>query len=175
MALDGFEHHAQAVIEFVRVNQAWAAPIIGALAFGESLAFISLLLPATFILVGIGALIGASGIDFFPIWLAAAIGAALGDWISFWFGVKFKSAVATTWPLSRYPDLLPNGHRFVEKWGIYAVFIGRFFGPLRASVPLAAGILDMPWWPFQVANFTSAFVWATVLLAPGALGIKVLL
>ena len=68
------------------------------------------------------------------------------------------------WPLSRYPDLIPRGHAFVEKYGFYAVFIGRFFGPLRASVPLAAGILEMPWWPFQIANFSSAFVWAAMLL-----------
>jgi membrane protein DedA with SNARE-associated domain len=37
-------------------------------------------------------------------------------------------------------------------------------------VPLVAGIFVMPWWPFQIANFGSAFVWAAVLLAPGTLG-----
>jgi membrane protein DedA with SNARE-associated domain len=136
--------------------------------------FISLLLPATVALVGIGALIGVSGIEFTPIWLAAAIGAALGDWISFWLGVTFKSSIARLWPLSRYPNLVPTGHAFVERYGFYAVFIGRFFGPLRASVPLAAGILDMPWWPFQIANVTSALAWAALLLAPGTIGLKLL-
>ena len=34
------------LIEFVREHEAWAAPVVGALAFGESLAFISLVLPA---------------------------------------------------------------------------------------------------------------------------------
>jgi membrane protein DedA with SNARE-associated domain len=48
-----------------------------------------------------------------------------------------------------------------------AVFIGRFFGPLRASVPVAAGVLRMPYWTFQIANFCSAFVWAGVLLSIG--------
>jgi len=45
--------------------------------------------------------------------------------------------------------------------------IGRFFGPLRASVPLAAGIFSMPYWQFQIANFSSAFLWAGVLLSIG--------
>jgi len=174
MAFEAFEQHTQAVIEFVRTNQVWAAPIVAGLAFGESLAFISLLLPATVILVGIGALIGMSGIDFWPIWIAAALGAALGDWVSFWLGLRFHATISRMWPLSRYPDLVPRGHSFVERWGIYAVFIGRFFGPLRASVPLAAGILEMPWWPFQIANFTSAFLWAGLLLAPGIFGMKIL-
>ena len=56
---------------------------------------------------------------------------------------------------------------FVRRWGLAAVFIGRFFGPLRASVPLAAGIFHMPYWHFQLANFTSAFLWAGVLLGIG--------
>jgi membrane protein DedA with SNARE-associated domain len=174
MTFEVFEQHAQGIIDFVRTNQVWAVPIVAVLAFGESLVFISLLLPATFILIGIGALIGMSGIDFVPIWLAASIGAALGDWLSFWLGLTFHSTIARMWPLSRYPDLVPRGHAFVEHWGIYAVFLGRFFGPLRASVPLAAGILEMPWWSFQFANITSAFLWAAVLLAPGVLGMKFL-
>ena len=45
--------------------------------------------------------------------------------------------------------------------------IGRFFGPLRASVPLAAGIFEMSYWPFQIANFVSALVWSAVLLLFG--------
>jgi membrane protein DedA with SNARE-associated domain len=50
---------------------------------------------------------------------------------------------------------------------VLAIFIGRFFGPLRASVPLVAGIFAMPFWPFQAANFASAFVWAAMLLTIG--------
>jgi membrane protein DedA with SNARE-associated domain len=65
----------------------------------------------------------------------------------------------------------------MQKWGIAGIFIGRFFGPLRASVPLVAGIFDMPFWRFQIANFSSAFVWAAVLLTLGdvvARGIKLI-
>ena len=35
----------QDTVDFVRTNQAWAVPVVFALAFGESLAFISLLIP----------------------------------------------------------------------------------------------------------------------------------
>jgi membrane protein DedA with SNARE-associated domain len=38
---------------------------------------------------------------------------------------------------------------------------------LRASVPLIAGIFEMPFWRFQIANVLSAFVWAAVLLTLG--------
>ncbi len=161
------EAYATQILDFVRANQAWAAPIIFVLAFAESLAFVSLLVPAWAVLVGIGALIGPTGLNFWPIWIAASIGAALGDWVSYWLGIKFGPALGTVWPLSRHPDLLPRGEAFVRKWGVPGIFIGRFFGPLRAAVPLVAGIFRMPYWPFQAANFSSAFVWAAVVLLVG--------
>src|SRR5215472_12318230 len=161
------EDFAHAMADFVRDHQAWASPIVLVLAFGESLAFISLIIPALAALVAIGALIGPSGINFWPIWIAGSLGAALGDWLSYWIGGKIGPGVAHIWPLSRNPDLVPRGERFMKRWGVLSIFIGRFFGPLRASVPLVAGILEMPYWPFQIANFVSAFVWAGVLLTIG--------
>lgn len=166
-ACSGMEEAFRGIADFVRDHQLWAAPIVLLLAFGESLAFISLLVPAWGALVAIGALIGAADISFWPVWIAGAIGASLGDWLSYWFGFRYKEHVAQMWPLSRYPDLLPRGEAFVKNWGVPSIFIGRFFGPLRASVPLAAGIFEMPYWHFQIANFVSALVWAAVLLLFG--------
>lgn len=51
-------------------------------------------------------------------------------------------------------------------------FIGRFFGPLRAVIPLVAGICAMPKHYFQLANLLSAMVWAFAILAPGAFGLS---
>ena len=160
-----------AVLAFVREHEAWSAPIVFVLAFGESLAIISLLLPATAILFGVGGLIGATGIGFWQIWCAAAVGAALGDWVSYWLGYHYQHAIAQLWPLSRHPDLLPRGERFFRKWGTFGVFLGRFFGPLRSAIPLVAGICEMPMMPFQIANVASAIVWATGILAPGVLAV----
>src|SRR5256714_10999398 len=117
------EDIARALAEFVRQHQAWAAPIVLVLAFGESLAFISLLVPAWGALVAIGALIGASGISFWPVWLAGGLGASLGDWVSYWFGFRYEAQVAQMRPLSRYPDLIPRGETFVRNWGGPSIFI----------------------------------------------------
>jgi membrane protein DedA with SNARE-associated domain len=164
---EAIESHANAIIEFVKAHQGWAPVVVFLLAFGESLAFISLVLPAWAALIGIGALVMAGGISFWPIWVGASLGAAFGDWLSYWVGRKLEYAVQHIWPLSRHPDLIPKGEAFMKKWGVLGIFIGRFFGPLRASVPLIAGIFEMPFWRFQAANFSSAFVWAAVLLTTG--------
>jgi membrane protein DedA with SNARE-associated domain len=162
-----FEEYAKLLVDFVREHQAWAAPIVFALAFAESLAFISLLVPAWGALVLIGGMIQAGGLNFWPIWIAGSVGAALGDWLSYWIGQKLEHRVQDIWPLSKHPELIPKGEVFITKWGVLGIFIARFSGPLRASVPLVAGIFGMPFWRFQVANFVSAFIWAATLLLLG--------
>jgi membrane protein DedA with SNARE-associated domain len=46
------------------------------------------------------------------------------------------------------------------------VFLGHFFGPIRAVIPVVAGMFAMPQLPFQIANATSAFIWAAGVIAP---------
>jgi membrane protein DedA with SNARE-associated domain len=169
------EQFAGAVLDFVRTHAGWAPLVVGILAFGESLAFISLLLPATIVLVGSGGIIRAAGISFWPVWLGAAIGAILGDWLSYWLGFHYQEAVARFWPLSRRPELLARGRRFFDRWGLASVILGRFFGPLRCVMPLVAGLCAMPPLPFQLANVFSAALWATAVLAPGLLAVDWLL
>src|SRR5207237_4099965 len=95
--------------------------------------------------------------------------AVLGDSISYWIGRRFGGAIGRVWPFSRNPDLLPRGIAFFERHGGKSVFIGRFFGPVRAVIPLAAGLMRMPRGAFWLANVTSALVWAPMLLLAGDL------
>jgi membrane protein DedA with SNARE-associated domain len=163
-----------AIIQFIENHQVWALPIIFLLAFGESLAIISLLLPATAILLGSGALIGSGAISFVPVLIAASLGAAIGDFVSYWLGKYYHQQVISSWPLNKHPKLIYRAERFFMRYGIFGVFIGRFFGPLRAIVPLVAGTMHMPAIKFNVANVVSAPIWAFVLLAPGAFGVPFL-
>jgi membrane protein DedA with SNARE-associated domain len=156
-----------AVVDFVRLHQAWAPFIVAALAFCESLAIISLFVPATVMLLAIGGLIGGLGLNFWPIWAGAAAGAALGDWVSYEVGRYLEDKAHHTWPLKNHLTLIERGEAFTRKYGVWGIFLGRFFGPARAFVPLVAGIFEMPRTPFQIANVASALLWALLMLAPG--------
>ena len=163
-----FASATEQIIAFIREHRAWAPVAVFALAFLESVALIGLVLPFWGMLVGIGALLGGShGPEFWTLLTAAAVGAALGDWLSYWLGYHYHTQIAGMWPLRDHPDLLPKGHAFFEKWGHWAIVFGRFSGPLRATVPLIAGAVQMPHWLFQAANWPSAFLWAAVLLVFG--------
>ncbi|OYX09216.1 MAG: DedA family protein [Rhizobiales bacterium 32-66-8] len=161
-------------IAFVKENEAWAPAIVFALAFGESIALLSFFIPATALLVAVGALVEAGGLNFWHIWLSATLGATLGDSVSYWVGFHYKERAKTFWPLNHHPDLVRRAEAFFARFGIWSVAIGRFFGPIRAIVPLLAGILAMPQLPFQLANISSAALWSFALLAPGAAALKLL-
>ena len=161
---------ADAVLNFANQHQAWGIPLVFVLAFGESFAFLSLLFPATALLVAIGAVVGASDMNGAGLWAAATVGATLGDWISYWIGLRYGAAVTQAWPLSRNPALTSRAMALFQRWGFLAVFLGRFIGPLRATVPLVAGVSAMPLLSFQFANVTSAAIWAGTLLWLGDAG-----
>ncbi|WP_230531035.1 DedA family protein [Microvirga roseola] len=163
-----FEFLKNTFVDFVRVHQAYAPFILGLLTFAESLAFLSLILPMMTILVGLGFVIATADIPFWQVWAGAAAGAVLSNWISFEIGRRYKKAAYGVWPLSRNPQLILRGEQFFQRFGSWAVFLGRFFGPTRAVIPLIAGIFLMPGVLFHAANMASAFVWAFLILAPGA-------
>ncbi len=156
-------------LRFISANELVAGPVIFALAFAESLAFVSLLVPFTAMMVGAGALIGAGTLDAWVVIPWGIAGAASGDAVSYWIGRYFKNRVPRMWPFRNRPEQLERGYRFFARWGVLSVFIGRFFGPLRAVVPIVAGMMNMAQWKFQLANIASAIVWLPLLLAPGAL------
>jgi len=154
-------------VAFIGANAAWAGPIILVFAFGESFAVISLALPATAVLVAAGTLIQAGTLSPWNVIPWAIAGAVLGDAISYWIGVWLKDRTERIWPFSRHPRMLRTGRDFFTRYGGISVFLGRFLGPIRAVIPLVAGMMGMRQGPFQIANVASGIVWAPVWVGIG--------
>lgn len=166
------ENFVDQCVRLIETHQAWAGLIVGLLAFGESLILIGILLPGTTVLVIVGGLVGAGLISPVPVVLAAIAGAALGDIVSYYLGVKLGRGVVHKWPLNRYRREIARARLFFLRYGFAAVFVGRFFGPVRATVPLVAGMMGMNQHRFQLANILSALVWAPAVLGSGWLVAK---
>ncbi len=145
----------------------WLAPLAFVLAFVKSLPLVALVIPGTALLLSIGAAIRLSQAGFVEVWLAISLGAALGDWVSFALGIWAGPRVMHWNWFKRRPQLVLRAAAFVQRWGVLSIVLCRFFGPLRATVPLAAGIFGMRAAAFQAANWSSALLWAAALLAPG--------
>ena len=165
------EDLAQRLLDFVKEHESWAIAMMFITGFVESSAFLGLLFPGVTLLIAAGTLMRSGALPYLPVMLGAILGAVFGDWVSYWIGRRCGGGIARLWPFSRNPEMLPSGIRFFARHGGKSVFIGRFFGPMRAVIPLAAGIMHMPRGRFWVANVASALVWAPMLLfAGGAVG-----
>ena len=157
------------LVDWIGQNPDYAGWVIFSMALLESLAIVGVFVPGVVILFGAGTLIGAGVIDFWSSCLWAVLGAIIGDGLSYWLGHHYENATEK-WPWFRvHPEVLEKGTRFIEKYGDLSVALGRFFGPIRAIVPLVAGLLHMPPGRFYVANILSALVWAPAYLLPGML------
>jgi membrane protein DedA with SNARE-associated domain len=172
MTVQGF---AELVVSFVREHEAWAAPVAFLVAFLESFCFLSIVWPGTAILVALSGFMAAGGVSIDVLWpsiVAAGIGGTLGYAVSYWIGLYYKDEIKTVWPFSRNPALLERGQSFFDKWGALGVFFGHFVGPVRAIIPVVAGMYAVPQWQFQLANVTSAFLWAAGVIAPSFFGLQ---
>jgi membrane protein DedA with SNARE-associated domain len=89
-----FDDLAGMVVDFMRAHAAWAAPATFVIAFLESLAVVSLFVPATVILLGLGALVAAGAIGFWEVFAAGVAGAILGNALSYWVGRRFKDSIS---------------------------------------------------------------------------------
>ena len=158
--------------DFIARHHVWAGVVLGLVTFFESLVVIGAFVPATGLLVAAGGLVAAGVLDPMTVIVGCVVGAVAGDAISYWIGRRLGTGVL------RQPMLLPHRRKiawtrlYCRRYGVASGFIGRFFGPLRAFVPVMVGVLRMRQRVFQLANVTSAFVWVLAMLAPGYLAAK---
>lgn len=160
------------ITAFMIAHAAWTGPIIGVLAFGESLAIIGLFMPATALMIAVGGLLGAGTLEPLPIIAWAIVGATLGDWVSYSVGRRIGPSAYRRWPLNRHRAMVARARLFFRRYGFVSIFLGRFLGPIRATVPLVAGVMEMAPRRFQLANVTSAILWVPVMFAPGYLAVR---
>ncbi|MDR3490956.1 MAG: VTT domain-containing protein [Gammaproteobacteria bacterium] len=136
---------------------------------GESIAIIGTIIPGTVVMAAVGTLMGAGVIPLWSTIIWAIMGAIAGDNLSYWIGRHYKNKLHAVWPFRNYPQLLQTGERFFHKHGSKSILIGRFIGPVRALVPLVAGMLSMKPMRFIPSSIIASMLWAPAYLLPGIL------
>src|SRR5215475_2482321 len=104
----------QNTISFIQQHEVLGSAVVFLLAFCESFAFLSLLVPATGILLGIGGLMGAVGIAFWPIWTAAVLGAIAGDWLAYELAFRFRDYVLATRLFADNPGIVARANELIR-------------------------------------------------------------
>lgn len=160
------------IAEFITRHHAWAGAALGVVTLLESLVLIGAFIPATALMIVAGGLIAAGVLDPVHVILWCVGGAVLGDAISFELGRRWGPRTFRHPAFREHRRKVARTRLFTRRYGAASIFIGRFFGPLRAFVPLVAGLLQMRRRTFQLANALSAVVWVPVILAPGYFAAK---
>ena len=122
-------------------------------------------LPGEIVLVS-SALLASQHGDINP-WVlgaCATAGAIIGDSIGYAIGRKGGRPLLA-WLGKKFPKHFGEANialaeRSFQKWGMWAVFFGRFIALLRIFAGPLAGVLHMPYWKFLIANVFGGILWA---------------
>jgi membrane protein DedA with SNARE-associated domain len=121
-------------------------------------------LPGEIVLIS-AALLSAQGVvNPVVLGVCASAGAIVGDTIGYTIGRRGGRALFVRMG-RRFPkhfglEHLASAERSFERWGMWAVFFGRFIALLRIFAGPLAGALRMRYWKFLLANASGGIVWA---------------
>jgi membrane protein DedA with SNARE-associated domain/membrane-associated phospholipid phosphatase len=158
-----------ALLNDIAIHPHWVLLAVFLAAFVESLVLIGTLVPAGLVMFTAGALIGAGALN---VWLTlsiAAIGAVAGDGLSYEVGRKYYERLRTWQFVKRRTTIIDRGEQFFQRHGGKSILFARFFAPVRAVVPVIAGIAHMPRTRFYAVNVGSALAWSPAHILPGVI------
>lgn len=152
--------HVQEWLETVPAVSIYA--LVGVVIGLESL---GIPLPGEIVLVSAALLSSQHGeLDPVVLGICATAGAIIGDSIGYAIGRKGGRPLLA-WLERKFPKHfsaanVASAERSFQKWGMWAVFFGRFVALLRIFAGPLAGVLRMPYWKFLIANVLGGIVWA---------------
>ncbi|MFD0149928.1 DedA family protein [Streptomyces sp. NPDC055721] len=122
-------------------------------------------LPGEIVLVSSALLASQHGdINPYVLGACATAGAIIGDSIGYAIGRRGGRPLLA-WLGKKFPKHFSEANvalaeRSFQKWGMWAVFFGRFIALLRIFAGPLAGVLHMPYWKFLIANVFGGILWA---------------
>lgn len=142
--------------------------LVGAVVMIESL---GIPFPGEIVLISAALLASQHTIPVSPVWLAVAAssGAIIGDSIGFLIGRRWGHPLFE-WLGGKFPSHFGPAHvayaeKVFRRWGVFAVFFGRFIALLRIFAGPLSGALRMPYPRFLAANAAGGICWASGLTA----------
>ncbi|PWI42679.1 DedA family protein [Streptomyces sp. ICBB 8177] len=121
-------------------------------------------LPGEIVLVSASLLAVGHTVDPLAVGASAVVGAVIGDSIGYAIGHRYGKAIferlGRRFPRHFGPDHIAKAERSFQRWGMWAVFFGRFIAFLRIFAGPLAGVLRMPYWKFLTANLLGGIAWA---------------
>jgi membrane protein DedA with SNARE-associated domain len=133
--------------------------VVAALVFGEAALFIGFVLPGETAVL-IGGFIASQGRVNIVALCALVVGAAIiGDTVGYAVGTRFGTRLLDLRIFKRRLKAIDRALKGLEKNGATYVFLGRFTAFFRAVVPGLAGMSEMHYRRFLIANAAGGLCW----------------
>jgi undecaprenyl-diphosphatase len=137
----------------------WGYWLVLLISFLESLVVVGSFFPGTIVIVFAGFLVSEGTFHFGNLVFFAALGAVLGDSLSYYLGTKGTRFFHNENKLLKQTHI-DKGEEFFKKHGNKSILMGRFIGIIRPIIPFIAGLSKMRTRSFLFWNILSALLWS---------------
>ena len=142
--------------------------LVGALCFGEAAVMLGFFLPGETAVVLGGFLAYEHRVNLVAMVVLVVACAIAGDSVGYLVGQRFGPRLLRT-RLLRDRPAVDRSRAFIQRRGAAAVFLARFVAVFRALVPGIAGISELRYRRFLVANALGGLVWGVLYTMLGYL------
>lgn len=130
-------------------------------------------IPSEIIMPLAGFLAGEGKLNLILTTLAGTIGAVLGTMMWYYIGMAIgeerlkRFAAKHGRLLTLSPSDIDAAHAWFERYGVYAVLIGRLIPTVRTLISVPAGLAKMPMWKFLLFTTIGTLIWTAFLTIAG--------
>ncbi|GAA4902190.1 DedA family protein [Streptomonospora salina] len=151
------------------LDMAYGYLCVGLMTLSESAVLVGFVLPGE-VSVVLGGVLVQLGSGSLPLMVAVAFaGSFTGDTIGFAIGRAVGPRVLRTRFARRRAERIEAAQEFIDRKGVWAIFLLRWTAFFRSAVPMVAGMSRMSPARFLLANAAGALVWAAALATAGYL------
>jgi membrane protein DedA with SNARE-associated domain len=159
-------YYKEQIYTFLQDNELLVAALLFVFALASAIPHSLFFVPAVILFAGTGFLHLLAGGDFWPLWIAGASGAFLGDFLLYRAGDHNKGALMDPWWMNGSDTDIERTRKTLATSGAASLVASKFKGVGRAYAPLVAGAMAFDYRSFAIAALASSLLWAAVLLAP---------
>ncbi len=138
--------------------------LIPVLAFAEACVGIGIFVSGALLLLLCSYLYSAGMVSSELMVLLAMVGATVGDHVGFYAGLLAGPGIHHSKWAQRYQDRLQRAEALVRRYGVFAIFIGRFVPAIRSIIPALLGVSAFNRRLYSILDISACALWSIALL-----------
>ena len=151
------------IIQWLRDHQQYALLVVPLIAFLEAFVGIGLFISGA-ILLSVCTILYVEEIATLQQMIPLAfLGALLSDHSGYYIGRFMGPRLHHTSFAIKRAGMIKKAELSINKYGVFAIFIGRFLTPVRSVVPIVTGVSGMERARFTTFDFIACALWSVCL------------